>query len=869
MADGTVPPVAPPRRRWIGLLAAGIAAIGVLVAILSSRVGGTRSVDRIALTHGAFRDFNVLLVSIDTLRADHVGCYGYGAVETPVLDSLARSGVRCAHAVANVPLTLPAHASLLTGLNPQHHGARANVIYALPDRVETLARMLRMHGYRTGAVISAFVLDRRFGLAQGFEDYADDLTADGRTQAFGYRERIAEDTNRHVLAWLDKHGREKFFLWVHYFDPHFPYSPPPPFSDRYKDRPYDGEIAYVDQQFGRLLARLDQMGLRGRTLVVVVGDHGESLGEHGELTHGLLLYDAALLVPMIFSGPEPVVQGAVIERQVGLIDVVPTVLGMLGIAPPKGLDGLSLLEPYSGGSRSIYIETLWPRLMHNWSPLAGVRRDDVKFIFAPKPELYELTADPNELNNLFGQRPQLAAELHQQLRELVGGDPEMLASLRGNLAVDEEARQKLAALGYVIASTAPTTNAALPDPKDMMGQWAESEQADHLANAGRHAEAVLVLQPFIRRNPSDIRAIGMLAECYMNLGRFQEAAEMFSRQASLSARKSEALAGLGLARIQQGRLDEAAAALTKSLREDPRNPAAIFGQGLIAAARGRDAESLALFEKCVAVGRGSQTAPAYCNIGILHEKAGRRDEAKKAFEQSLALDPHYVLAAQGAARILQSQGRLEEAIQVLRRAVANRPGSDARLQLGQVMRAAGRIDDAASEFRSLLKSDPNNPAGHLELGLTLNRLGKSDEAIEHLRRCLQLDPASADARLHLGVMLGQTGQLDQARAQLEQAVRIAPQWSAAHYNLGVVLATQHRLAEAEKAFAQAIRLDPHDANYRNALGQVLMQLDRKDEAMAQFRQALAIDPGLEPARENLTQLQRRQATTTSSRPSKR
>ncbi len=840
-------------RSWrrLVLLVGVIVVAAVVTLVLLLRPDRRIEGERLAASPGQCRGFNLLLVSLDTVRADRLGCYGYAQAETPTLDELAARGVRFANAITSGPLTLPAHSSLMTGLSPQNHGARANVIFSLPDRVETLAETLRAQGYRTGAVISAFVLDRRFGLAQGFDDYADDLTADGRTEAFGYRERIAEDTNRHALSWLDQHGHERFFLWVHYFDPHFPYAPPAAFQTRHQDRPYDGEIAYADAQLGQLLAAIDRKGIRDKTLIVVAGDHGESLGEHKELTHGLLIYDATLHVPMILSGPPPLPQGVVLTRQVGLIDVVPTVLSMLGVPAPEGLDGVSLLEPFADEPRAIYVETLWPKVMHNWSPLVGIRRNDVKFILAPTPELYDLQADPNELSNSFGQRPELAGELSDRLRALAGDDIEALAGVSGNLAVDEKTREKLAGLGYVVATSAPTTADVLPDPKDMMGHWAESQQGIKLANAGRHAEAVAVLEPYVHHNPKDIRAIGQLAECFMSLHRLDQAAAMFQRQADLAMRKVEPLAGLGLVRVQQGRLPEAEKAFQAALAEDPVHPAALFGQGLIASRRGQDANAMALFEKCIAAGRGTQTAPAYHNVGVLHERAGRRAEARRAFEQALALDSHYLGSAQALAQILHEEGRLDEAIRILRQAMDRHPAPDARLQLGKLLAVQGRLPDAVEAFRRVLAQQPDRLEAHYELGLALRGQGQVDEAIQHLARCVALNAKEVAPRLHLGVLLGQKGELDQAASHLREVTKQAPELSAGHYNLGVVLALQKHFPEAERAFAEAVRLDPKNVGARSTWGQVLLDLGRRDQAIAQFRRALEIKPDFEPAREGL------------------
>ncbi len=843
------------RRRWIwGLVASGVLAAAIVLVFVAGRGREPDSRDDAAplgVSSGVFRDFNLLLVSIDTLRADRVGCYGYASAETPVLDELARRGVRCVQAITSMPLTLPGHASMLTGLNPQHHEARLNGMFAVPDHVQTLAEILRKRGYRTAAVISAFVLDRRFGLAQGFEHYGDDLTTDGRMHAFGHRERSAEEVNHHVLAWLAKHGKERFFLWVHYFDPHFPYVPPEPFADRHKARPYDGEIAYADAQLGRLLAAVDGLGIRDRTLIVATSDHGEALGEHEEITHGLLVYDATLHVPLIFSGPAPLPQGRTLAEQTGLIDVVPTVLDLLGVSIPTGLDGISLLGRAPAKHRAVYFETLWPKVMHNWSPLVGVRRDDVKFILAPKPELYDLQADPNELNNLYAQRQAQAVELLGQLRALAGSDPETLATVSGNLPMDEETRQKLADLGYVVPSSAPTTAGALPDPKDMMGAWAEFQRGIAFATAGQHAEAVAVLEPFVQRHPRDARAVARLAKCYLELGRADDAARMFERQLSLWRRKTEPLAGLGLARIQQGRLDGAEEALNEVLAEDPQNRSALFGLGVIAGQRGQADKAMALFQRCIASSRGSQSAPSYYNVGVLHAQAGRAAEARQAFERALALDPHHLRSAQAVAGILRDEGRLDDAIQALHGALGKRTAPDSRVLLGQLLMAREQAVAAVAQFRLALKHHANHAGAHYELGAALRRLGQADDAIEHLTRCLKSDADHVDARYQLGAALRLKGRLDEARAHLERVIKSAPGRADAHLELGMVLAAQKRPAEARRALAEAVRLDPKSAQAHNALGEVLLQLGHREQAIAAFRQALELGPGLESARENL------------------
>ncbi|MGH7337333.1 MAG: sulfatase, partial [Myxococcota bacterium] len=410
----------------------------------------------------------------DTTRADHLHAYGNQSVATPALDALARDGVLFAEASTPSPATLPAHSSLMTGLYPIHHGARANGTFHLGGQVETLAERLRAAGYRTGAVISAFVLDSRFGLDQGFELYHDDLSAGIKHSPHMFRERAAELTNEPAVKWLREHPGERFFLWVHYFDPHAAYLPPEPFRSEYASDPYDGEIAYADSQIGALLAELDDLGVRDRTLLVYAADHGEGLGEHGEDTHSLLTYDSTLHVPLLLSAPAALPRGRVIARPVSLIDVAPTVLSLLGLPRPGELDGIDLTQPALSPARSLFFESLSTMTLHGWAPLLGVRRGDWKYVFAPTPELYDLARDPRERTNRHDAEPARAAALHDELLAFVGGDPLVASRVGTPLELDDETREQLAGLGYVHTAPSHATGdapAARLDPKEGIRHW--------------------------------------------------------------------------------------------------------------------------------------------------------------------------------------------------------------------------------------------------------------------------------------------------------------------------------------------------------------------------------------------------------------
>ena len=388
-------------------------------------------------------------------RADHLGCYGYAKAATPVLDRLAAGGVRFAEAVTVAPETLPAHATLMTGLLPPRTGVRVNAEGRLESRHVTLAEVARARGYETAAFVSAFVLDARFGLDQGFDLYDDRVeAAEGAAFASGTNERSADRTTDAALAWLRKRDPGRPFLaWVHYFDAHFPYDPPEPFARRFAGSPYDGEIAFVDSQLGRLLQGLDERGLRNKTLVVVVGDHGEGLGDHGERTHGILLYRSATRVPLILSNPRLFPRPEVVDGTVvSIADIAPTLVDLLGVEDPPARDGLSLIATKPDPRRTAYLESIVPYVDFGWAPLFGLRSLRASYVLAPRPECYDLRSDPGERRDLLGlktgQRGPCAGQA-QALDRVLARLPPYEPAVAGARPLDAETRERLQALGYL------------------------------------------------------------------------------------------------------------------------------------------------------------------------------------------------------------------------------------------------------------------------------------------------------------------------------------------------------------------------------------------------------------------------------------
>jgi arylsulfatase A-like enzyme len=391
-------------------------------------------------------DLNVLLITIDTIRADRVG-YSGAEIETPNLDSLAYGGARFMNAVCQVPLTLPSHASILTGTNPTYHQIKGNGPFYLDEEFTMLPEILKERDYLTAAFVGSYVLDSEFGMSQGFEFYDDDFL----TPDFFVKERKAEDVFNSVAEWLGKNYGEKHFIWVHYFDPHDPYKPPPPFDTKYKTRPYEGEIVYTDVYVGKLIDLLKTKGIYDNTIVIIVGDHGEDLFDHREPTHGIFLYDSTIKVPLIFHGPGIIPKGLSIEKQVRTIDIFPTVLDILKIDIPTFCQGESLVPVLEGKKvkqlEESYSETYYPLTSYGWSELKSIRTDKWKYIHAPEQELYDLVNDPKEKRNVIEENKKVARNLTKKLENMEKRTSSGAKSKTRELTQQDE--EKLRALGYV------------------------------------------------------------------------------------------------------------------------------------------------------------------------------------------------------------------------------------------------------------------------------------------------------------------------------------------------------------------------------------------------------------------------------------
>jgi arylsulfatase A-like enzyme/Flp pilus assembly protein TadD len=656
----------------------------------------------------------VVVVSIDTLRADRLPAYGYDGVETPAIDRLRDDGILYERAYSHVPLTLPAHSSLLTGLLPAAHGLRDNIGYFLDaDRVAAgeiphLPLALRRAGYATGAAVSSYVLRAKMGLDQGFDFYEDSIEFRTGT-GLGGLQRPGSETLALSRDWLRENAEEPFFYFFHIYEPHTPYQPLPEFATRYSN-PYDAEVASADRIVGELFAELDRLGVYDKAIVILLSDHGEGLGQHGEEEHGVLLYASTLHVPLILKLPEARFAGRAVAAPAQLIDVFPTVAGLLGLEPPAPLSGSSLLRLVDGATpdRRIYAETFYPRLHFGWSELTALFDDRHQYIHGPDPEIYDLVADPAQRDNLTRRRGRLAATLRG---ELEGFD----RSLADPAGADEETRQALAALGYIGTVGTVDDDVPLADPKSRLGTLADLKAGFRYQSQKDSEKAAAAFERALVDNPQMLDAWESLARARQRLGRTEEALAAYKRALEISDGSPHLAISAASLLFDLRRLDEAEAHARLALGSNPS-----FAHGLLA-----------------------QIALERVDLG------GRRIIKKLALdEKNPRLGPTITLAA-----VLHARHRYDEALEMTRateRTWAGRKQPDPELirglflQRGRILADLGRAGEAEAAFQREIELFQRDLGAWSNLAVLYALSGRGAEVGAVLRRMVEVND-SADA----------------------------------------------------------------------------------------------------------------------------
>lgn len=788
------------RSVWLGTAAITVAAAAAaavwLLPARALRAGG--GIELGTLPRGVSRDrLNLVIVTLDTTRADRIGAYGARDVETPTVDRLASEGVLFEQAVSVAPLTLPAHSSIFTGKFPPEHGVRDNGGFFLGPEQVTLAEVLKGRGYRTGAFVAAYVLASRWGINQGFDRYFDDFDlSQVRAVSLSAIQRPANEVLDKALPWIEEAKGSPFFAWIHLYDAHSPYRPPEPFASRYKGHPYNGEIAFADSQVGRLVSLLQSRGLYDRTIIVVLGDHGESLGEHGESSHGFFVYNSVTHVPFVIRAPFSQTAHRRVADPVRSVDVMPTVLDLLGTPPLTGISGASLVPLMTGAKRELgldaYSEAMYPLHHYGWSDLHALRSGRYKVVDAPRPELYDVERDPAEKTNLFAERQALGDRMIAQLRRLEGGFNKTVAAMPA-ADVDPEARERLAALGYVgtfVASASdPRTGRA--DPKDKIGLFNKLGTATDLSKEregdpeASFARIIGLLNEVVHEDPQVIDAWFMRGTKYLAHGDLERAVEDFKRTLTLKpdydlavlnlaqayrrmGDDNAALAGfehyltldrsdpfvhyqMGEIWLDRGDLTKAEQLFRHALELDPSVSAAKNALGVIALQRGDPATAERLIREAIAAKPTLRLA--HFNLALLAEQRGDVRTTEREYIEELKQHPENFKAAFNLSRLYEQVGDREGQIGALKQSIVSNPRfAEGHLFLAKVYLDGGtNLGEATQLALKGLELAPRSeyaPLGHYVLADIYNRQGRAREGAQELARGRALEGSTKKSREH-------------------------------------------------------------------------------------------------------------------------
>ena len=667
---------------------------------------------------------HLVLVTIDTLRADRLGSYGNLGLPTPNLDRLAAEGTMAPDAMVHVPLTRPSHFSLFSGLLPSQHGIRDNVAPGRGPETPLLAEVLQTAGFRTAAFVSSIVLASHTGLDRGFDTYSDKIERKAGESFFASKlQKRGDETVQEAVSWLESNREARLFAWIHLYDPHEPYDPPEPYASRYAERPYEGEVAWTDELVGRIDAALTRLELRDQTLLCVTSDHGEGMGEHREATHGFFIYQSTLAVPLFFRGPG-VMPGGRLPVTVRTIDLLPTLLELVGVPPPAAatFPGQSLVAALQGQEPPpeplTYAETLEPRLHYGWSDLRSVREGRWKYIQAPRPELYDLENDPQERRNLAQVEHSRVEALQASLERILAAEP--MASTPGEpgVSLPLDLREKLGALGYVGGPGAAGAADPGADPKDKIDDF---------------------------RIATDLMSRGLVR---LQEGDFAGSVKLFRDLLGRGVRSFELHFYLARALLAQKQHREAAAQFEQAVGFEPGYPA---GWGDLANCRVALGDLRGAVE---AIRSGQESSPRDAGLrsseARLWRRLGESEQARRAYESALPLAPDDALLRAQLGELLRDMGEVEEAIRRLREAVELDPEPASYWNsLGMVLGAHERLAEAEKAFRQAWERDDSNAQYAFNTGLALLRLGRPKEARSFFETTLELEPGFEAARLHL------------------------------------------------------------------------------------------------------------------------
>jgi arylsulfatase A-like enzyme/tetratricopeptide (TPR) repeat protein len=722
---------------------------------------------------------NIVLLTIDTLRADHLECYGYDKVKTPHINRLAAEGTRFRDVISPTPLTLPAHSSIFTGTYPLFHGVRDNGGFYLDPKHVTLAEVLKEKGYQTGAFVGAFVLDSRWGVDQGFDYYFDnfDLTKYKKISLDSVQRR-GDEVLGEARNWIGRNGQGKFFAWIHLYDPHTPYEPPEPYGTQYKGGPYslyDGEIAYVDELIGGFLEFLRNQGLADKTLIILTGDHGESLGEHKESAHGFFVYDAAVRVPLIIHLPGGTAsRGPEIGEQVKSTDIMPTLLDLVDADVPPAVQGQSLVPLLKGregeAGAAAYSETFFPRYHYGWSELRSLRQGRFKFIDAPRPELYDVSIDPGELSNLINEKASLGHDMKRDLDGLVAQYSAPEEELAGPQNIDHDSLVKLQALGYIGAfhsSSVQKPGRNLADPKDKIELYNEIKLAQFLTSEEKYEPAEKKIRAVLEKDPSILEARYVAGNICFKQKRYEEAAREYRGALEVNPDYYEAIFGLAMVYKENNQIEESIIGFQRCQELDPKD-----------------------------------TKP-YFHLTDIYQDRGDLEGALRCVRTALDLDPESVFFRNRLGAIYLEMKRYEEAEKEIRAALEverSKPLQNAHFNLALIHEARGELDAAVSEYRQEQETAPFNYKPDFNLGLLFLNGKQYELAEKELRSCLTKSEDYAPAHIFLAkAIMDAGGDLDEAETLTLKGLSLGPDSATEILGHFVLADIYSRLAQSEKS----------------------------------------------------------------------
>ncbi len=739
-----------PRRAVIAtVVVAGAVLLGAAIRLL------TRPPSFDSLRRG--RPFNVVLITLDTTRADRLACYGCKDIETPTIDSFAARGVKFERCYSQTPLTLPSHTTIMTGTLPLFHGVRDNGGFIVPAGIKTLAELFKDKGYGTGAFVAAYVLDSKWGLNKGFDYYFDQFDfGKFKRISLGTVQRPANEVIDAVLPWLEKKKDKPFFAWIHLYDPHSPYEPPPPFDQQYAAHPYLGEIAFADSQLHRVWQFLETNRLVENTILVFAADHGESLGEHGESSHGFFVYQGAVHVPLIFVTPFSRFQGLSSPQVVSLADIMPTVCEMTGLPIPPEVQGKTLLPIFYGKRRQnvplSYSETYYPRFHYGWSELVSVQNESYKLILAPVPELYDVVQDPREEKNLVYLQKQVYEDLNAQAESLIRASSRN-AYQTDYSKIDEESREKLAALGYIGSFQDPAKfkGRKLANPKEKIGIFNELSRAREMGMGDDDEKAIAIIRGIIASDPEVVDAYFSMGNIYFQHQRFAEAVDCFKLVLERKPDDSFAAINIALAYEGLGKFDEAESFALAFLKKGVREPQLYFLLGNMNFLLKKYDKAIGYFETCLSL--NAESAASHNVMGAIYIAKGDLDKADQQLRLAMQIGPKQTNVHYNLAQIDEKRGQLREAEAEYLKELENSPKHlKAMYNLSRLYRLAGNEDKEYEYLQKCVEIDPKFPVSYFYIArIYLNRGERYQEAVDLVKKAIDLKPEKTE--LPLGYFL--------------------------------------------------------------------------------------------------------------------